>query len=222
MGYKDFSEGGVIIFASGVVGLVMTILLKPRRFRCDPNTNLQFSRHSPINIAFGSILVLSGWHFYNGGLIPNTHRVTGRFFALIIRYFQYETTSLVALSRGISSALVAVSAATDDMKSWTAFFQGFLAAGVYSVLTKAVLKHQIDDPVEVIPVMDFWEFSFQHFLTLKQVYGCDGKLLGMQLFGFLIIFVWVGFFILITLLMLKGFGVLELISHIASLCQLIR
>ena len=59
---------------------------------------------------------------------------------------------MVALSRGIISGLVAVSAATDDMKPWTAFIYGLLAAVFYSVLAKVVPKAHIDDPVEVVPV----------------------------------------------------------------------
>ncbi|CAK85357.1 unnamed protein product (macronuclear) [Paramecium tetraurelia] len=234
MGFKDFSGAGVIFFAAGVAGLVLTVLLKPRRFRFDPNTNLQFSRHCPIYIAFGSILVFSGWQFYNGGVVAQGANskytqglvavntmvagATGGFFAFIIRYFQYETTSLIALSKGIISALVAVSAATDDIKSWTAFFYGLMAAGVYSVLAKAVPKHHIDDPVEVIPVFlgnGFLGIFLSAFFDSKAgfFYGYGGKLLGMQLFGLLIIFVWVAFFILITLLILKGFGVLRIDSE---------
>jgi Amt family ammonium transporter len=41
-------------------------------------------------------------------------------------------------------------------------------------------------------------------------YGFGAKLLGLQLLGLLIIFVWVAFFVLITLLVLKGFGVLRI------------
>ena len=81
---------------------------------------------------------------------------------------------MVALSRGVVSGLVAVSAATDDMKPWTAFIYGVLAALLYSILAKVVPKAHIDDPVEVVPVylviinsifrdLDFWVFSFQHF-----------------------------------------------------------
>ena len=40
LGYKDFSGAGVVFFAAGVAGLVVTVLLKPRRFRFDPNTTL--------------------------------------------------------------------------------------------------------------------------------------------------------------------------------------
>jgi Amt family ammonium transporter len=40
LGYKDFSGAGVVFFAAGVAGLVVTVLLKPRKFRFDPNTTL--------------------------------------------------------------------------------------------------------------------------------------------------------------------------------------
>lgn len=40
LGYKDFSGAGVVFFAAGVAGLVLTVLLKPRKFRFDPNTTL--------------------------------------------------------------------------------------------------------------------------------------------------------------------------------------
>ncbi|CAD8132895.1 unnamed protein product [Paramecium octaurelia] len=231
LGYKDFSGAGVVFFAAGVAGLVVTVLLKPRRFRFDPNTTLQFQRHSPIYIAFGSILVFAGWLFYNGGIVAQGANskytqglvavntlvagATGGFFAFIIRYFQYETTSLVALSRGIISALVAVSAATDDMKPWTAFIYGLLAAVFYSVLAKVIPKVHIDDPVEVVPVFlgnGFLGIFLSAFFDTKAgiIYGFGAKLLGMQLLGLLIIFVWVAFFVLITLLILKGFGVLRI------------
>jgi Amt family ammonium transporter len=39
-GYKDFSGAGVVFYAAGVAGLIITVLLKPRKFRFDLNSNL--------------------------------------------------------------------------------------------------------------------------------------------------------------------------------------
>lgn len=39
-GFKDFSGAGVVFYAAGVAGLLITVLLKPRKFRFDLNSNL--------------------------------------------------------------------------------------------------------------------------------------------------------------------------------------
>lgn len=48
--------------------------------------------------------------------------------------------------------LVAVSAAADDMKPWTAFLYGVVAALIYSFLAKVMPAAHIDDPAEVVSV----------------------------------------------------------------------
>ncbi|CAD8115566.1 unnamed protein product [Paramecium primaurelia] len=231
LGFKDFSGAGVVFFAAGTAGLILTIILKPRKTRFDNGATMEFSRHSPLYIGFGSLLVFAGWLFYNGGVVAQGSKsqysqglvavntliagATGGFVSFVIRYFQYETTNLVALSRGVVSGLVAVSAAADDMKPWTAFVYGFIAALFYSILAKATPSAHIDDPAEVIPVYlgsGFVGIFLSGFFDTKAgaFYGFGFKLLGYQLLGLLIIFAWVVFFTLLILLALKGFGVLRI------------
>ncbi|CAK88125.1 unnamed protein product (macronuclear) [Paramecium tetraurelia] len=228
LGYKDFSGAGVVFFAAGVAGLVVTVLLKPRRFRFDPNTTLQFQRHSPIYIAFGSILVFAGWLFYNGGIVAQganskyTLRISSsQYFGCWSHWWILCLHHQIFLIRNHKFGCLVQSAATDDMKPWTAFIYGLLAAVFYSVLAKVIPKVHIDDPVEVVPVFlgnGFLGIFLSAFFDTKAgiIYGFGAKLLGMQLLGLLIIFVWVAFFVLITLLILKGFGVLRIDSETES------
>jgi len=69
MGFKDFSGSGIVFFAAGIAAIIVTIFLKPRRYRFDPNTTLVFPSHSPIFISFGSIVLFAGWLFFNSGLV---------------------------------------------------------------------------------------------------------------------------------------------------------
>jgi Amt family ammonium transporter len=38
LGFKDFSGAGVVFFAAGVAGLILTIILRPRKNRFELNT----------------------------------------------------------------------------------------------------------------------------------------------------------------------------------------
>lgn len=69
MGFKDFSGAGVVFFAAGTAGLILTVILKPRKTRFDNGATMEFNRHSPLYIGFGSLLVFAGWLFYNGGVV---------------------------------------------------------------------------------------------------------------------------------------------------------
>ncbi|CAK60161.1 unnamed protein product (macronuclear) [Paramecium tetraurelia] len=231
LGFKDFSGAGVVFFAAGVAGLILTILLKPRQARFDNGATLDFNRHSPLYIGFGSLLVLAGWLFYNGGVVNQGAKTqytqglvavntliagaTGGFFSFVIRHFQYGTSNLAALSRGVICGLVAVSAAADDMKPWTAFLYGAIAALIYSFLAKVMPAAHIDDPAEVVSVYfgsGFIGIVLSALFDTKAgaFYGFGAKLLGKQFLGLLIIFAWVAFFTLIILLAFKGFGILRI------------
>lgn len=70
------------------------------------------------------------------------------------------------------------------MKPWTAFVFGLLAALFYSVLSKAIPKAHIDDPVEVVPIFlgsGFLGIFLSAFFDTKAgvFYGFGAKLLGL-------------------------------------------
>lgn len=125
-GFKDFAGAGVVHFSAGIAALLTTIILKPRRFRFDPNYTFQFPAHSPVLVSFGALILYATWLFYNAGLVRGGAEMpyaqglvaintliagaSGAIFGFMVRYFQDESTSLVALSRGMITALVAVSA----------------------------------------------------------------------------------------------------------------
>lgn len=167
-GYRDFAGAGVVFWSGGIAALVVTAFIKPRRYRFDPNTTITFPAHSPLYVGFGSLILFAGWLFFNAGLVSGGESnpypqglvavntliagATGGFVAFIIRYLMDESTSLVALSKGILAGLVASSACASEMRPWAAFIYGLLAAVGYAVSAKVVPKAHLDDPVEVIPV----------------------------------------------------------------------
>ncbi|CAD8137059.1 unnamed protein product [Paramecium octaurelia] len=233
LGYKDMAGSGFIFYSAGVAALVVTVVSKPRKYRFDPNSSLNFQPFTSIYVAFGTVILFATWMFINGGQIQSGQATpyvqglvavntlvagaAGGFWSFITRYFTKETTSLFSISRGILAGLVASSAAAHESQIWATAIVASIAGIVYTLTATALPKVKLDDPVQVVPIFLHGGFIGVLFTGLLDVngglfYGKGMKLLGCQLLGLLIITVWVAFFVFFILIVLKGFAVLRIDS----------
>ncbi|CAD8059260.1 unnamed protein product [Paramecium sonneborni] len=233
LGYKDFGGAGFIFYSAGVAGLIVTIVSKPRKYRFEQNSSLNFQAFSSIYVAFGTIILFATWMFINGGQIQSGQSTpyiqglvavntlvagaVGGFWSFITRYFTKETTSLFSISRGILAGLVVSSAAPHESQIWATSIIASIAGIIYTLSATALPKVKLDDPVQIVPIFLHGGFIGILFTGLLDIngglfYGKGMKLLGCQLLGLLIITVWVAFFVFFILIVLKGFGVLRIDS----------
>jgi ammonium transporter, Amt family len=119
------------------------------------------------------------------------------------------------LTNGILAGLVCIAASCDCVESWAAIITGIVGSISYSVGCRVLTAAQIDDPLEAFPVhgcsglmgsimLAFFKiddgifYGGQSYVAYSTVSGDDEKviagseLLGIQIFGCLMIVLWTG------------------------------
>merc|ERR1712164_133027 len=133
--------------------------------------------------------------------------------AMALNYYLYHVWDLIAVCNGCLAGLVGITAGCSTTEPWAAPICGALSALVIHFSSKLLLKLQIDDPLEAAPMHGFcgafgvlWvgfmakkEYVAEVFGTARNgyepagvFYGGNGKLLGAQIVGILVITAWVG------------------------------
>jgi len=126
--------------------------------------------------------------------------------AMIINYFLYHVWDLIAVCNGALAGLVSITAGCSTTEPWAALVCGMLGAGVLHLASKLLLKLKIDDPLEAAPMHGFcgmfgvlWVgFMAKHGYVAEVFvvegagvfYGGNGKLLGAQICGIVVIASW--------------------------------
>ena len=136
----------------------------------------------------------------------------GGFSAMALNYYLYHVWDLLAVCNGVLAGLVSITAGCSTTEPWAAPICGALSALVIHFSSKLLLKLQIDDPLEAAPMHGFcgafgvlWvgfmakkEYVSEVFGTARNgyepagvFYGGNGKLLGAQICGIVVITAWV-------------------------------
>jgi len=126
--------------------------------------------------------------------------------SLFLNFALYKVWDLIAVCNGVLAGLVSITAGCAVMDTYTSIFTGFVGALVLFGAGKLLLKLRIDDPLEAFPVhgaCGAWGciavglFAKQKYLNPEldsEHYGCfmggNGKLLGVQLAGVIVIILW--------------------------------
>jgi Amt family ammonium transporter len=132
--------------------------------------------------------------------------------AMVLNYTLYHVWDLIAVCNGVLAGLVGITAGCSTTEPWAAPICGALSALVIHFSSKLLLKLQIDDPLEAAPMHGFcgafgvlWvgfmakkEYVSEVFGTARNgyepagvFYGGNGKLLGAQICGIVVITAWV-------------------------------
>ncbi|CAD8208741.1 unnamed protein product [Paramecium pentaurelia] len=229
-GFVDFAGSSYIHFFGGITSLVISFFLKERGDQTGNMRPSTFPHHSPINIGYGSIILTIAiilfvncanpqgqYDKYEQGLIAVNTVVASTFSAITSFCLQYQKTyqiSLIALTQGSVTGIVAISAMANDVKIWGSAFTGVLAGIIYVNLTIIIKRSHIDDPAQTIATHmgpGLLGTILVGFLSITKglMTGHDAKQLGLQIVGILVLII-LGLLVAISIISLKSVGLLKI------------
>lgn len=168
-GVIDFAGSGVVHMTGGMCALVATYICGPRKGRFGPNGEPQdMPQQSPVFQQLGTLLLWFGWYGFNcastlaiSGLSGVAAKVAitttiaaaaGGLTAVMIGKVHSDIVDPGLANNGILAGLVAITAGCSVVEPEGAFIIGVISAFVYYGSSGLLLKLQIDDVVDAVPV----------------------------------------------------------------------
>eukprot|EP00968_Pinguiococcus_pyrenoidosus_P009176 scaffold718_cov252-Pinguiococcus_pyrenoidosus.AAC.4 len=231
-GFVDFAGSGVVHLCGGSAALAQCVVLGPRtlRFMKDEDdekkvTVANFKGHSPSSANLGTYILLAGWVSFNASSTLDasalgleiaarcavTTVMSGSMSLASVLVYQmcvFGTCDLSEANNALLAGLVAITASCAYVDVWAALLIGMAACFIYKGVSAALIKLQIDDPLDAIPIHGangIWgllataafakgELLDSHFARADHdgnhqgfLYGGDGSLLQAQLLGCVVI-----------------------------------
>ncbi|CAI5442142.1 unnamed protein product [Caenorhabditis angaria] len=167
LGVVDFAGCSAVHMVGGVIGLVATVYLKPRRNRFNEDSVHQMS--SPTNALLGTFLLWWGWFGINAGSVWGItggrwrlgaraavatimSSIGGGATAIIISFVKTKKLQVNFLINGILSSIVSITALCAVSRPWHALIIGSISS-VFSISVLPLLdRFKIDDPVGIVPI----------------------------------------------------------------------
>lgn len=227
-GVIDFAGSGVVHSVGGLAALVAAYLVGPRigRFNEDGTVN-HLPQQSVVLQVLGTLIIWFGWYGFNGvstlaivgvsGIAAKTMVTTtisaafGGITTVVLSKITDKIWDTSSASNGILAGLVGVTASCSVIEPEGAMVIGVVSAFVYLASSKLLLKLQIDDVVNAIPVHFFcgvWgviaaslfatedNYSLAYYGEPDECkglfYGGHGNALGANLLFILALVAWVG------------------------------
>ncbi|KAK3750845.1 hypothetical protein QZH41_007647 [Actinostola sp. cb2023] len=186
----------------GVMGLVATIILKPRLGRFSRSNPLNMSMGSPVTAILGLFVLWWGWLGFNCG---STFGITGGKWQLAASYIYYKRkVDVTHLIVGILGGLVSVTGICPLAHPWESLIIGAVG-GCCSCFGRILMfKLKFDDPTSCIAVHTLsgvWGLiavglfvEVDHLETFSVTNGIfkggNGHLLGVQLLAVVVLAAW--------------------------------
>merc|ERR1719183_1888184 len=172
----DFAGSGVVHLTGGCTALIAAVILGPRigRFRDERGRRLtrpaDMGGHSVTLQVLGTFILWFGWYGFNPGSVititgyeniaglcaVNTTlaAASGAISALTLRWLLSPTDvfDITAVCNGALSGLVAITAGCSTVWPYAAVIIGFVGGLIYIGVSNLLLKLEIDDAVDAIPV----------------------------------------------------------------------
>ncbi len=166
IGFYDFAGGTVVHSYAGWVALAAIMVIGPRqgRFASDgkpipiPNSDLVLA-------TLGTVIVWVGWLGFNGGslasfnaqvfvVVVNTLLAGAAGFAvmLFVQMYRFNRVDIPRCLTALLAGLVAVTAGADMLSPLGAIIIASIGVVVMCCIDALLLRHQIDDPLNVVPV----------------------------------------------------------------------
>jgi len=168
---QDFAGSGVVHMVGGMAALTGIIVLGPRtgRFGADGKpVSAGFNGQSSVFCVLGTIILWVGWYGFNcvstgaidgngntAGHVAKTTTLAaalGGFTTFVLRRVLSGTWDITAGTNGILSGLVAITAGCAVVEDYGAICIGIVSAFVYLGSSNLLLRLQLDDVVDAIPV----------------------------------------------------------------------
>ncbi|CAG9460414.1 unnamed protein product [Pedinophyceae sp. YPF-701] len=146
--------------------------------------------------------------------------------SLFLTYAQTGVWDLLAVCNGLLAGLVSITGPCPVVTAWAAVLIGAIGAFVFNYSCKLLEKLKIDDPLSAAPMHGFcgaWGVFIIGLLAKEDMvadaygfsdikgafYGGNGKLLGLQILGIIVIAAWVCFWMSVLFFSLKFAGLLR-------------
>ncbi|KAK0393309.1 hypothetical protein QR680_000145 [Steinernema hermaphroditum] len=167
MGVIDFAGCASVHMVGGVIGLMATLYLKPRRNRFEEDSIHQMS--SPTNALLGTFMLWWGWFGINSGSawgITNGRwrlgaraavatimsSVGGGATAIVISFVKTKKLQVNHLINGLLASIVSITALCGVARPWHALVIGSVSAMLSIAVLPLLEKLKIDDPVGIVPI----------------------------------------------------------------------
>jgi len=227
-GVIDFAGSMVVHATGGMAALCAAYVVGPRigRFDSDGSVN-PLPKQSYVLQTLGTLIIWLGWYGFNGvstlgivGLSGIAAKVMvnttvsaafGGVTTVVISKFLTNIWDVSSATNGILAGLVSVTAACSTCEPEAAMIMGIVGALVYTSSSKLLIRLQIDDVVDAIPVHLFcgvWgtiaaslfatkdNYALAYYGEVDQCagvfYGGDGSALVANLVFILSVLTWVG------------------------------
>ena len=174
--FVDFAGSGIVHMVGGFSGLMGAIFLGPRKGRfLDDGTVVDKPGHNTVLATIGVLILWVGWYGFNAGStlcmaggcsklaskVAMTTTLAPAAACLAATLYTYYTTKgwdLTVAGNAILAGLVSITASCAVVEPIGAFFIGIIGAVVYLLAKKMLLKLQVDDPLDAVPVHGFCGF----------------------------------------------------------------
>ncbi|GMR35372.1 hypothetical protein PMAYCL1PPCAC_05567 [Pristionchus mayeri] len=167
MGVVDFAGCSAVHMVGGIIGLVATIYLKPRRNRFNEDSVHQMS--SPTNALLGTFLLWWGWFGINAGSVwgitEGRWRLGGRAAvatimssigggatSIVISFVRTKKLQVNFLINGILSSIVSITALCAVSRPWHALIIGSVSSAFSIAVLPVLDRFKVDDPVGIVPI----------------------------------------------------------------------
>lgn len=163
-GFYDFAGGTTVHVVGGIIGLVGTVVVGPRKGRFDNKSAREIPSYSHTLVTLGVFLMLFAWLGFNGGSLYSFDlRVPKILFntlvcgaiagcATLIWLHNQRHVPVFVVLNSVLGGLVIVTAGADIMGLADLFALGMLASASIILGERFLIKVKIDDPVGAIPV----------------------------------------------------------------------
>ncbi|MDC5705259.1 ATP-binding protein [Vibrio europaeus] len=163
-GFYDFAGGTTVHVVGGMIGLIGTMIVGPRKGRFDKKSVREIPSYSHTLVTLGVFLMLFAWLGFNGGslytfdlrvpkILFNT-LVCGAIAGCTTLFWlhHYRHVPVFVVLNSVLGGLVIVTAGADIMGMIDLLVLGMFASACVILGDRMLIKAKIDDPVGAIPV----------------------------------------------------------------------
>ena len=169
-GAVDYAGSGVVHITGGIAALIACIIVGPRVGRFNAGVVMEMPMQSPVFQTIGTMFLWFGWYGFNcvvpqqigGGqsFIAARAAVTttisaataGASVMLVDAYTPKQKITPRRMNNGILCGLVSISGSAGVVEPYFAIIIGAIGGAIYCATSRALLRAQVDDVVDAIPV----------------------------------------------------------------------
>ena len=163
-GVIDFAGSGVVHLTGGVAAFWASLFLGPRHGRF--NSGDEIAPHNVTMQALGVLILWFGWYGFNCASTLSLDGVVASRVAVVttlspcaavitsifLSHFSWGHFDIGFTLNSALSGLVSITAACSVVPAWSAPIVGFVSCFLYLACSKAMIKLEIDDPVDAVAV----------------------------------------------------------------------